>query len=142
MLRRWKRSRARTALLATGAVGFVLLWGLEIAAERGGHSLDPTDAMNYNTYALHNDSAGPLSVHLCADAQCRQLDSHTDWITVLPGSVTDEEVYWGSDVSAVYAVASDSTAGSTRWCLVLSAATKAAATVDAPLSLAGRCGSA
>lgn len=56
-MRRWaRRNKVPAALLATGAVGLTLLVGLEAAAERGGHSLDPTDPMNYNTYALRNDS--------------------------------------------------------------------------------------
>jgi hypothetical protein len=40
-----------------------------------------------------------------------------------------------------YAVATDTTTAGARRCLVLNAETKAPATVDVPLSSAGRCGS-
>jgi len=138
--RRGKRgARPLLALAAAAALGIALLWGLEVAAERGGYSLDPTDPMNYNAYALRNDSSTTLYVHLCSDAACARLDEHFDWITVRAGAAADEQVYWGPGDSAVYAVASDTTPGATRRCLVLDAGTKASATVDAPFSSAGRC---
>lgn len=139
-LGRWaRRHKARTALLATGAAGFVLLYGLEVAAERGGHSIDPTDAMNYDSYALRNDTAITRFVHLCDDPACSQLEHHFEWISVWPGTAAEEQVYWGPGESAVYAVAT-ATDGP-RQCLVLNASVKTSATVDAPLSSAGHCGS-
>ncbi len=140
--RRWvRRNKVPTALLATGAIGATLLFGLEAAAERGGHSLDPTDSMNYNTYALRNDSPAALYVHLCSDPACARLDGNADWVIVRAHSAADEQVYWGPGESAGYAVASDPTTRSARRCLVLNAAAKAPATVDAPLSSAGHCAS-
>ncbi|MDQ1742885.1 MAG: hypothetical protein QOE23_1224 [Pseudonocardiales bacterium] len=133
-----RRNKALTALLATGALGATLLSGLEAAAERGGHSLDPTDSMNYNGYSLRNDSPAALYVHLCSDLGCARLDSHFDWITVRPGKATAEQVYWGPGESAGYAVTSDPAAGSARRCLV-DAAAKASAPVDVPLSSATPC---
>jgi hypothetical protein len=139
---RWVRhNKIATMVVATGAVGLTLLAGLEAAAERGGHSLDPTDAMNYNTYALRNDSPAALYVHLCSDRACARLDEHFEWIPLRPGSATDEQVYWGSDGYAIYAVAGAPTTAGAHRCLVLNASTKAATTVDAPLSAALRCAS-
>jgi hypothetical protein len=118
---------------------FALLFGLEIAAEAKGHSLDPTDPTNYNTYTLRNDSASQLYVHLCADAKCAHLDDHVDWVPVEPGSADDAQVYWGSSTPDVYAIAT-APGGSSGWrCLMLDASSKSPEEVDAPLSSAVRC---
>lgn len=127
-------------LLATAVLGLAVLVGLEAAAERGGHSLDPTDAMNFNSYALRNDAPTARYVHLCSDAACTRLDDHFEWIAVRPGTSTEEQVYWGPDESAVYAVAGAPTTTGAHRCLVLDAAAKATAMVDEPLSAAGQCG--
>lgn len=126
--------------MSAGLVVFALLFGLELAAEANGHSIDPTDPMNYNTYALGNDSPTTLYVHLCADKKCAKLDGHFDWVAVKPGSADDEKVSWGSPTPSVYAVAM-TPSGVGRRCLVLNAAKKVSAKVDTPLSLAGACGS-
>jgi hypothetical protein len=145
---RWlRRRRLPIVLIGAGVLlfgfampfGFAALFGVEILDEAHGHSLDPTDPMNYNRYALRNDSTTPLYVHLCADPSCVALDGHFDWDLVNPGSADDQEVYWGSSTPTAYAVArSPSDTG--RRCLLLNAATKAQALVDSPLSLAGTCG--
>lgn len=132
------RSRTRPALLATGAAGFLLLYGLEVATERGAQSPGPADSANYTSYALRNDSSTALYVHLCADPACAQLDSRTDWVTVRPGTTADVQVPWDPAEPTGYAVATD-TAGSQR-CLVLDATGKQPGTVDTPLSSAGHCG--
>ena len=138
--RRWTlRSKLVAALVTAGALGFSLLFVLEIAAERGGHSLDPTDPMNFNSYALRNDSQAALHIHRCADPSCAQLEAHSDWIIVQPGTAAREQVYWGETIPVVYAVASNPSTAGGRRCLVLNAATKASATVDAPLSSARHC---
>lgn len=122
-----------------GALACLSLFGLEVAAEANGHSFDPTDAMNYNRYALRNDSSTPLYVHLCADPTCTRLADHVDWDPINPGSAETQQVYWGSTTPTAYAVArSPSDTG--RRCLLLNAAAKAAAVVDTPLSSAGACG--
>jgi|GEM_PF-4179894 len=95
--------------------------------------------MNYDSYALRNDTPGMLYVHLCADPACARLDRHFEWITVRPGAAMEEQVYWGPGESAGYAVASDPATGSAWQCLVLDAAAKAPTTVDAPLSSASTC---
>ncbi|HEU5268833.1 MAG TPA: hypothetical protein VFU36_02830, partial [Jatrophihabitans sp.] len=71
-------------LLLCGALAFAALLGLEALAEAGGHSLDPTDPMNYNTYVLRNDLPAAAYLHLCADSTCARLDQHTDWVAVQP----------------------------------------------------------
>jgi len=78
-----------------------------------------------------------LYVHLCPDPKCTRLDHHFDSIPVRPG--TADEVYWGDSTPAVYAVTSTSDGTGIKRCLVLDASKKAQATVDIPLSLAGRC---
>jgi len=134
-----RRKRLPVVLVSGALVVFTLLFGLEIAADANGHSIDPTDPMNYNTYVLRNDSTTALYIHLCADTNCATLDRHSDWATFKPGEADDDQVYWGSSTPTVYAVAlTPSFAG--RRCLVLNAAKKAAAKVDAPLSSAGACG--
>jgi hypothetical protein len=132
------KSGTRWALLC-GALAFGGLVGLSALAEAGGHSLDPTDPMNYDTYALHNDSPATAYVHLCADAVCTHLEQHAGWVQVNPGAADDEQVYWGSNGGAVYAVAASPSANAAKRCLVLVAARPASATVDAPLSSAGAC---
>jgi hypothetical protein len=93
-------------VLVSGAlIVLTVLFGLEIASEANGHSIDPTDPMNYNTYALRNDSTTPQYVHLCADEKCATLDGHLDWVPVRPGSADDEQVYWGWSTPSVFAVA-------------------------------------
>lgn len=84
-------------------------------------------------------SADRAVVHLCSDPACDRLDDHAEWITVRPGSATDEQVYWDPGQSTGYAVATDPATGSPRQCLVVTAAAKASTTVDTPLSSAGRC---
>ncbi len=137
---RWvRRHKLLAALLTIGVIVLTLLYGLEVAAERGGHSIDPTDPMNYNSYALRNDSATALYVHRCADPACTRLDQHFEWIAVRAGSATDEQVYWGPGESAGYAVATSTTTAGARRCLLVDAETKASAPVDLPLSSAGSC---
>ena len=131
-----RRGRLLVILISVGLIVFVLLAGLEIVAEANGHSLDPTDQMNYNTYALRNDSRTQLYVHLCADERCARLDGPLDWVAVKPGSADEEQVYWGSPWPTVYAVALRPSGAEGR-CVVLNAAKKASATVDVPLSSAG-----
>lgn len=49
--------------------------------------------MNYNAYALRNDSARPVYLHLCADTACAKLDGHFDWMRVDPGRADTEQIY-------------------------------------------------
>jgi hypothetical protein len=135
-----RRKRLLVLVAATVAV-FALLLRLEIAVEANGHSIDPTDPMNYNTYALRNDSATQLYVHLCAGTKCARLERHIDWVPVTPGSAVDEQVYWGSSTPAVYAVATAPDGSGVQLCVALDASKKAPAKVDAPLSSGGSCGS-
>jgi hypothetical protein len=140
--RRWRflpRTRSGRLLLLCGVLGFAALLGLESLAEAGGHSLDPTDPMNYDSYALVNDSAATVYVHLCADSGCARLDQHTDWTPVQPGAGDTEQVYWGAGAYAVYAVASAPNVGAARRCLLLDASQQAANRVTAPLSSAAAC---
>ncbi|MDQ1731119.1 MAG: hypothetical protein QOK10_1278, partial [Pseudonocardiales bacterium] len=103
---RWMRRKRLPVVLVSGAlIVLTVLFGLEIASEANGHSIDPTDPMNYNTYALRNDSTTPQYVHLCADEKCATLDGHLDWVPVRPGSADDEQVYWGWSTPSVFAVA-------------------------------------
>src|SRR4051812_34929135 len=65
---RWmRRKRLPVVLVCAGILVSVLLFAAEVANEANGHSIDPTDPMNYNFYALRNDSASDLYVHLCSD---------------------------------------------------------------------------
>jgi hypothetical protein len=121
------------------ALTVAALYALEVVAEAGGHSLDPTDPMNYNSYALRNDLSSPAYVHMCADTNCAQLDPHGDWLEVTPGAADEESVYWGSSVPTVYAVASAPSPAGPRRCLVLNAAHKAPGTTSVPLSSAQPC---
>jgi len=134
-----RRRRWPLVLVATAAMANAVLFGLEGLAESHGHSLDPTDSMNYDFFALRNDSATPRYVHLCDDASCTRLDGHFDWVAVRPGSLDTEQVYWDSSSTAVYAVATSPALGSGSRCLVLNASTKLTSTADAPLSTAGPC---
>lgn len=139
---RWMRRKRLPAVFACAGIAlFALLVGLEIAAEGTGHSIDPTDQMNYNTYALRNDSSSRLYFHLCRDVKCTQLDSHFDWVALQTGAVDDEQVYWGTTTPSAFAVAAIPGATGTWRCLVVDAAKKAPAKVDLPLSSAGNCAS-
>lgn len=118
---------------------FGLLFGLEVAAEANGHSLDPTDPMNYNSYALRNDSSTPLYVHLCADQNCASLQAEASWVALDPGSVDHEQVYWGSSTPTAYLVVRSPSDVEQR-CLLLDAANKSSVTRDVALSSAVTCG--
>jgi hypothetical protein len=135
-----RRRRLPVVLICAAVLIFGSLFGLEVAAEANGHSLDPTDPMNYNSYALRNDSSTLLYVHLCADPKCAVLEGHFDWDPINPGSTETQQVYWGSATPTAYAV-TRSPGNTGRRCLLLNAATKAQALVDSPLSSAGICGS-
>jgi hypothetical protein len=121
------------------AAAVAVLFGLEGLAESQGHSFDPTDPMNYDSFALRNDAATPLYVHLCADATCSRLDSHFDWVVMQPGSSDTEQVYWGRDSRAVYAVATAPAPGDGLRCLTLNASKKTTSATVAPLSAAAAC---
>jgi len=137
---RWIRRRSRLPIVLAGVGALALLtpFGLEIAAEANGHSLDPTDPMNYNSYAIRNDSSTPLYTHLCADPNCVSLQAEASWVAINPGSVDDEQVYWGSSTTAYAVVRSPSDVE--QRCLLLNTAHKAPTELDVPLSSAGACG--
>lgn len=122
-----------------GVLVLSALFGLEALAESGGHSLDSTDPMNYDRYALRNDLSTTAYVHLCADNGCARLAQHTDWIELKPGAADQEQVYWGPGASAMYAVASAPNVGAVRGCLLLDANHKTTSAVNAPLSTATPC---
>jgi hypothetical protein len=130
--------RRRWPWVLVAAVVAVLL-GLEGLAESQGHSLDPTDPMNYDYFALRNDAATPLYVHLCAEATCTRLDGHFGWVVVQPVSSDTERVYWGRDFGAVYAVATAPALGAGLRCLTVSASKKTTSPTVALLSTAAAC---
>jgi hypothetical protein len=138
---RWLRRRrlpivlsTASALFLVGAVTSLLVW-----AEANGVVFDPTDPANYNDYALRNDSSTPLYVHRCADPNCASLQGEASWVAINPGSVDDEQVYWGSATPTAYAVAT-SPSDTGRRCLLLNAEHKTPGKLDIPLSSAGTCG--
>jgi len=138
-LRRTRLKVVSSVVAVAAAVALVVgLFVAEGIAEAGGHSLDPTDPMNYDSFALVNDSPSTLYVHLCADSRCSRLESHFDWTAIAPGSSETEQVYWDPGSFAAYAVSDRP--GRNERCLRLDASTEATAKVSVHLSSARSCG--
>jgi hypothetical protein len=112
--------------------------GFEAFTEaRTGHSLDPTDPMNYDFFLVRNDTSAALQVHLCADSACSRLDEHFGWEPVAARTTRREQVYWGKGEVGVYAVTATDRK---HWtCLQLDASVKRDAPFEVPLSTARAC---
>jgi hypothetical protein len=124
-------------LLTLGGCGGLI--AAEGVAERNGHSLDPTDAANYDFFDVTNDSTQPLYLRPCLDQKCLRLDSHFDWEPVEPGRSVVEQVAWGDAPPQMYAVATSTRSDVARKCLPLDASRKVDKTVRVSLSTVGSC---
>lgn len=137
---RWMRRRkARYVLTAVVATGVAIVFAISLLVSSTGHSVDPTDPINFNTYAITNDYPDARYLHLCGDDKCSALDRHSDWTRLEPGSETRASVYWGTSTPTAYRVAITPDSSGTGSCLTLDAKAKASSTVTELLSAATQC---
>jgi hypothetical protein len=136
---RWIRRSWLGPVIALGMAAFLVgMMALEALANSHGGSLDPTDPINFNSFALTNDSGGRLYVHLCEDAACRKLDGNFDWVAVNPAGTDTEQVGWGFG-QVTYAVSNNGRGEGGYRCLQVDDSKKIISTTVAPLSRATPC---